>query len=119
MKDTGIYPAEILLPRNTDMQKWASVACDQFTSEKEYWDKLFEFVGDDIGIEFRKFEICFYEHLRYRLTILYYCVVAAGTTENDDVEHIFHFFFEFAVYHGLIANGEVAKVYAYRGVFVA
>ena len=29
-----------------DMTKWAVVACDQFTSQPEYWQKLAEFVGD-------------------------------------------------------------------------
>ena len=33
----GFYPADILLPRNVDMTKWAVVACDQFTSQPEYW----------------------------------------------------------------------------------
>ena len=49
MKNTGIYPAEILLPKNVDMTKWAVIACDQFTSEKEYWKKLESFVGDGIS----------------------------------------------------------------------
>lgn len=30
-------PADILLPKNTDMTKWAVVACDQYTSEPQYW----------------------------------------------------------------------------------
>lgn len=29
----------------TDMSAWAVVACDQFTSEAEYWEKLKEYVG--------------------------------------------------------------------------
>ena len=33
----GFYPADILLPKDQDMTKWAVVACDQFTSEPEYW----------------------------------------------------------------------------------
>ena len=33
----GFYPADILLPKEQDMTKWAVVACDQFTSEPEYW----------------------------------------------------------------------------------
>lgn len=49
MKNTGFYPANILLPKNVDMQKWAVIACDQFTSEKEYWEKLESFVGDGIS----------------------------------------------------------------------
>ena len=46
MTETGLYPAEILIPDGADMEKWACVACDQFTSEKDYWEKLAEFVGD-------------------------------------------------------------------------
>lgn len=36
----------ILLPKNEDMEKWAVIACDQFTSQQDYWKKLEEFVGD-------------------------------------------------------------------------
>ena len=39
-------PADILLPRNADMTKWAVVACDQFTSQPEYWQAVEETVGD-------------------------------------------------------------------------
>lgn len=45
MTETGLCSAEILIPIGVDMEKWACVACDQFTSEKEYWDKLSKFVG--------------------------------------------------------------------------
>ena len=31
--------ADILLPAAADMEKWACVACDQFTSEPEYWEQ--------------------------------------------------------------------------------
>ena len=36
----GFYPADILLPKDQDMTKWAVVACDQFTSEPEYWQAV-------------------------------------------------------------------------------
>ena len=42
----GFYPADILLPKNNDMTKWAVVACDQFTSEPEYWAAVEETVGN-------------------------------------------------------------------------
>ena len=42
----GFYPADILLPKEQDMTKWAVVACDQFTSEPEYWQAVEEKVGD-------------------------------------------------------------------------
>ena len=38
--------ADILLPIDgIDMNRWAVVACDQFTSEQEYWEKAAAFVG--------------------------------------------------------------------------
>lgn len=39
-------PADILIPQ-TDMHAWSVVACDQFTSEPEYWAKVNEIVGDN------------------------------------------------------------------------
>ena len=42
----GFYPADILLPRAADMKKWAVIACDQFTSQPEYWQAVEEEVGD-------------------------------------------------------------------------
>lgn len=36
----------ILLPKNTDMTKWSVVACDQYTSEAEYWNDVEKIVGD-------------------------------------------------------------------------
>ncbi len=40
-------PGDILLPKSeTDMKKWSVVACDQYTSEPEYWASVSKFVGD-------------------------------------------------------------------------
>ncbi len=40
-------PATILLPpRGADMNRWSVVACDQFTSEHEYWHGIKEYIGD-------------------------------------------------------------------------
>lgn len=41
-----IYAPEFLLPDNADLGVWATVACDQFTSEPEYWETLKKYVGD-------------------------------------------------------------------------
>lgn len=38
--------ADIMLPQNVDLQKWSVVACDQFTSEPEYWHSAQEIIGD-------------------------------------------------------------------------
>lgn len=39
-------PADILIPQNTDYTKWSVVACDQYTSEPEYWEQAAQIVGD-------------------------------------------------------------------------
>lgn len=35
----------ILIPKNVDMNKWSVVACDQYTSEPEYWNSVSKLVG--------------------------------------------------------------------------
>ncbi len=43
----GVEVPEVLLPREgTDMTKWAVVACDQYTSQPDYWEKTEQIVGD-------------------------------------------------------------------------
>jgi len=43
----GLHIPQIMLPKEgTDYFKWAVVACDQYTSEPEYWEKVEEIVGD-------------------------------------------------------------------------
>ena len=43
----GMKPADILLPKaGTDMARWAVVACDQFTSQPEYWAEVDRIAGD-------------------------------------------------------------------------
>ncbi len=40
-------PADILLPNNKlAMEKWAVIACDQFTSQPEYWQETRRIAGD-------------------------------------------------------------------------
>ncbi len=46
MKCYGLMPADILLPKK-GFEKWAVVACDQFTSEADYWTQVENFVGDE------------------------------------------------------------------------
>ena len=46
MKNTYFLPANILLPKS-DFQKWAVVACDQYTSEPEYWKEVEKTVGNE------------------------------------------------------------------------
>lgn len=41
-------PADILLPKQ-NLEKWAVIACDQFTSQPEYWERVEEYVGEDVS----------------------------------------------------------------------
>lgn len=36
---------DILIPNLNEFDKWAVIACDQFTSDREYWDRVKEKVG--------------------------------------------------------------------------
>ena len=38
-------PADILLPKS-NFENWSVIACDQYTSEPDYWEKTKDFVGD-------------------------------------------------------------------------
>ena len=43
----GVKVPELLLPRaGVDMTKWAVVACDQYTSQPDYWNETESIVGD-------------------------------------------------------------------------
>lgn len=47
ISDIGIQIPQVYLPKpGIDPQKWAVVACDQFTSEPEYWNEVEKIVGD-------------------------------------------------------------------------
>ena len=41
-----IKAANILLPDAVEMDKWSVIACDQFTSDREYWAEICRIVGD-------------------------------------------------------------------------
>ena len=45
MKDNIFLPANILLPKE-NFEKWSVIACDQYTSEPDYWENVKEYVGD-------------------------------------------------------------------------
>lgn len=45
--DIGIQVGEVLLPAlQVDLNKWAVIACDQFTSQPEYWQQVRDLVGN-------------------------------------------------------------------------
>ena len=45
--ELGIQIPEILLPSNNNIEKWAVVACDQYTQDKEYWKNVEEITKDN------------------------------------------------------------------------
>lgn len=47
LAELGVGVPDILVPNTTvDLEKWAVVACDQYTSEKEYWHEVEQSVGE-------------------------------------------------------------------------
>ena len=42
----AVHIPRILLPAHADMRSWAVIACDQFTSDKNYWRQVREQIGD-------------------------------------------------------------------------
>ena len=49
MGHSAFLPADILLPSTDDMEYWSVIACDQFTSERDYWDRVGKRVGDKLS----------------------------------------------------------------------
>ena len=46
ISDLGIQIPQVYLPqKGTDLAKWAVIACDQFTSQPEYWNNVEKIVG--------------------------------------------------------------------------
>ena len=43
---TAFKAADILLPDIKDMEKWAVVACDQYTGQPDYWERVKNTVGE-------------------------------------------------------------------------
>ena len=47
INDLGIQIPQVYLPKpGIDLTKWAVIACDQFTSQPEYWNEVEKLVGD-------------------------------------------------------------------------
>ncbi len=45
--DIGICVPELMMPaKGVELTKWACVACDQYTSQPDYWNKVEQIVGD-------------------------------------------------------------------------
>lgn len=42
----GVKIPQLLFPKELDTYTWATIACDQFTQNREYWSKVYETVGE-------------------------------------------------------------------------
>ena len=46
--DIGIQIPQVYMPKKgTDLTKWAVIACDQFTSQPDYWQQVEQTIGDN------------------------------------------------------------------------
>ncbi|MEG0825107.1 MAG: DUF1015 domain-containing protein [Oscillospiraceae bacterium] len=45
-ENLGFGPADILLPHDCDLTKWSVVACDQYTAQPDYWERVANRVGE-------------------------------------------------------------------------
>lgn len=45
MDKVGFSTADILIPKHVDMTRWSVIACDQYTSQPDYWERTAKMVG--------------------------------------------------------------------------
>jgi uncharacterized protein (DUF1015 family) len=61
MKHPYFKPADILLPKAVPTESWCVVACDQYTSEPEYWQKAKQTAGDSPSTYHMVYPECYLE----------------------------------------------------------
>ena len=82
MKTASCFgPAHILLPgENIPLEKWGCVACDQFTSDRAYWEQADAVVGHTLvnlqfahegATESEMHILLFFYHVYQRGTLFY------------------------------------------------
>ena len=45
LEELGVKIPKILLPKKLDISTWATIACDQYTQDREYWNQVYSKVG--------------------------------------------------------------------------
>lgn len=89
--------ADILLPEGINIEKWSVVACDQYTSQPEYWEHLKKFVGGAPST----------------LNIVYpEAFLSEGESRIDSINKTMHEYME----HGLFATLKNSLIYVERTV---
>lgn len=46
LEEFGLQIPSVLLPKNIDVKTWSVIACDQYTQDKDYWERAAKAVGD-------------------------------------------------------------------------
>mmetsp|Transcript_15834 Transcript_15834/g.39162 ORF Transcript_15834/g.39162 Transcript_15834/m.39162 type:complete len:626 (+) Transcript_15834:268-2145(+) len=46
LAEVGVHVPQILLPRAVDLKKWCVIACDQYSAERAYWERVSKYVND-------------------------------------------------------------------------
>ena len=46
LEELGVKIPKILLPKNLEIPTWATIACDQFTQDRDYWRQVYSIVGN-------------------------------------------------------------------------
>ena len=58
----GLHLPDIIIPKpGVSLERWAVIACDQYTSEPEYWEDVERFVGDNPSTLRMIFPECYLE----------------------------------------------------------
>ena len=45
LEELGVKIPKILLPKKLEISTWATIACDQYTQDREYWNQVYSKVG--------------------------------------------------------------------------
>lgn len=45
--ELGVKIPNILLPKVLNIKTWATIACDQYTQDKQYWQQVYSIVGKE------------------------------------------------------------------------
>ena len=77
-----------------------------------------QFVCDDVSVEFTHFLLSFYIHGSDRLTVLDVCCISAGTSQNYDLQKLFHVCFQIFVDPCFVYSWEVAEMDTLRSIFI-
>ena len=103
--------ADLLIPKNCDLQKWAVIACDQYTSQPEYWNnakRLIESAPSTLQMFFPEADLESIQPEDYA----YFCQTMERYLENDFFQEFSnsYIYVERTLKNGMIRPGIVGVV---------